>query len=1238
MQAEIFLHILFYSKYVKMKKILTISLALLFTSYIFGQQTTDYWKQVEYQQIFLPEKAETVMMPPDYIFYSLDFDAVRNHLRLAPMEGTEEARAGALHVQLPLADGGMETFRVWESPVMHPDLAERYPMIKTYAGKSIENPAHVVRFGYGPDGFHAFIPSENGGTIIERYATEQTQYYIIYPHSGFLLENIGLPKLNLIKEDIENGVLDESAFVKDGELDLRGGGDGALTERRDYLFALACTGEYGQSHGGTISSVLSTLVTATNTLNSLLERDIDVRFTLHPDNDQLVFLNPTTDPYTNGTTGGALLGQNEQILNDILGIANYDVGHVYTGSCSDVGGVVSGTVCAAGKARGVTCNFSSNVIATTLSIAAHEIMHQFAGGHTFNHCPGQGGQFSSNSAREPGSGSTILSYQGACGPSNIPGPATVQYNAGSIDQVWTYTHSQGGNICVSVTETSNHSPIVTENYNDGFYIPISTPFELEVSATDADGDALTYSWEQWNRDPSAPLGQPFGNAPTFRVYDHNPSPKRIFPRLPVILANSSEIVEILPTYSREFEFRCVVRDNVLDEGAGGVTWADVSFKATDSAGPFRVTYPNTGSEVWKAGEEVEVTWDVANTDNNLVKCQSVNIWLSTNGGNSFNHLIVAATPNDGSETITVPDLVGSSVRLRIEASNNIFFDLSNQNFKIDPATEPTYSLGISPQYQQTCVPEGSMVEVSVGSISGFDQPVLLEITGGLPANAQVEIMNNPVLPGEAAILDFNMSDVVDDGLFEVVLQAIAGADTTYKTLFFNVVFNDFSLITLDGPVNGGSDYGLLPTFTWADLPQADVYDFQLSTSPNFEPGSIVDEVFDLVDASYISDVALQESKIYYWRVRPSNECGKGDYSLSNVFQTFTTECEAKASPDVPINISGIGLPVIESEVVVLQSGIISDVNIKNLSGVHNALADLRASVVSPAGTEVVLFENICGNITAFDLNLNDQSPFEIDCPPLNGLAYKPQEPLANFIGENTLGTWKLRVAVINDIGTGGSLQSWTIEFCASVTPEHPFLLENDTVYVKPSETRVIHNYELFAGDPDDITADLKVNIINETAYGFISKNGVPLGVGDFFRFTDINEEIITYTNTDPDQDYDFFTFTITDGQGGLLGTPRFNIVIDDDAVTSVDELPFNNEMVLYPNPATDQLNINFQMPISSDATVLVSDVQGRLIAQREIRKFDQQVQLGLDGYADGIYFLSVQTDRDVMTKRFVVQR
>ncbi|MEO1258026.1 MAG: reprolysin-like metallopeptidase [Bacteroidota bacterium] len=1220
-----------------MKKILTTLLSTFFACCLFGQQVPNFWKQIGHDQVFLPEKSETVTFPNDYSIYSLDVDEMANYLRNAPAEGSEAAKAGAFQVMLPMPDGSMETFYAWESSVMHPDLAARFPMIKTYAGRSVDNPAHSTRFGLSPAGFHAVVPSKNGGAIMEPYATYQDRYYICYAHSGFLFENLGIPAIEFIK-DQEADEIEGVMLTEDDNSTKRGGGDGELAVRKDYLFVFACTGEYGQIHGGDQATVLGTLVAALNAMNGLLERDIDVRFTMHPENDKVVFTSAANDPFINANVGGALLGQNQELIDQVIGVANYDVGHVYTGPCTDVGGVVSGTVCAQGKARGVTCNFSSNVIATTLSIAAHEIMHQFSGGHTFNYCPGNEGQFSSSSAWEPGSGSTILSYQGACPGNNIPGPATIQYHAGNIEEVWNYVTIFGGAVCAHLNTSTNYSPVVTENYEDGFSIPIRTPFELEVSATDQDGDDLTYSWEQMNRSPSAPLGEPFGDAPTFRVYDHNTSPLRYFPRLPSILNNNSELVEILPTFSKNLDFRCVVRDNNVTEGAGGVTWVDVAFKATESAGPFLVTYPNTSAVEWTAGEQVEITWDVANTDNDIVRCQSVDIYLSTNGGNTFDYLLLSNTFNDGSEVVTVPELVSNNVRVKIKAANNIFFDVSNSNFSIKPAQEPFYSLQIIPEFQRSCAPETNYAAIDMNAFAGYDQPVELAIIDGLPAGAAVDFSNNPVMPGESTEAIFDMNSVSDIGLYELTLQAISDNDTSYRKMYLEVVFNDFSAMVLSGPSNGESNLGLLPDFKWTDLPQADLYDFQLSTSPLFEPESIIIEEIDLSGSTYTPDFALEENTVYYWRIRPSNICGKGDFTLKNTFQTFNTDCTARESSDVPVSISAVGLPTVESQVTVLESGIISDVNIRDLEGVHDALADLRVSVVSPEETEVVLFENICGNVSTFNLNLNDESPFDIDCPPLGGFAYRPQEPLAAFNGENTLGNWTLRVEVINTLGAGGSIQGWTIEFCANITPKHPYLVENDTIYVRPDETRVIHNYELWAADEDNAAAELSVMIVDETKHGYIARDGDPLGVGDVFKFTDINSERITYTNTNPDEDYDFFTFTVTDGGGGLFGTPKFNIVITEDAVTDVDEAIQSNEMLLYPNPANDKLNVQFNAPLQNEATLVLTDVQGKVLGQQQIQQQTDLFRIDLEGLSDGVYFMTITSADGVMTEKFIVQQ
>jgi hypothetical protein len=76
-----------------------------------------------------------------------------------------------------------------------------------------------------------------------------------------------------------------------------------------------------------------------------------------------------------------------------------------------------------------------------------------------------------------------------------------------------------------------------------------------------------------------------------------------------------------------------------------------------------------------------VKWDVAGT-NIAALAQNVRISLSTDGGQTFPTVLVASTPNDGSQAVLLPNVTTSTARIKVEAVGNYFFDVSDANFSI----------------------------------------------------------------------------------------------------------------------------------------------------------------------------------------------------------------------------------------------------------------------------------------------------------------------------------------------------------------------------------------------------------------------------------------------------------------------------------------------------------------------------------------------------------------------------
>ncbi len=438
---------------------------------------------------------ERWIVPTRYRTVALDPAALVTVLQSAPHEGSANAQVTDVILALPLPDGDFGRFRIEESPIMAPELAAKYPEIRTYRGQGIDDPAATTRFDLTPSGFHAVIHSTKGRIYIDPYSRGDVTHHVSYYTRDYSsLEASEAPRCLVTGE---HGATTEPIVTK-GVPNLPNG-----DTLKTYRTAVAATGEYTAFHSAgapTVAEGMAAIVVAMNRVNEVYERDVAIRMTLINNNDEIVYTNGATDPYTNNS-GGAMLGQNQANLDAVIGDANYDIGHVFSTGGGGVAFLEAS--CNAGvKDRGVTGLPSPDNDVFWIDFVAHELGHQWGGNHSFNGNAGAcaGGNRNPSTAYEPGSGTTIQAYAGICGAQNIQPNSDDYFHNISYQEIVNYITTGAGNNCDAPTATGNTPP--TPDAGDSFTIPISTPFELCGSATDPDGGAsLTYNWEQWNLGP-----------------------------------------------------------------------------------------------------------------------------------------------------------------------------------------------------------------------------------------------------------------------------------------------------------------------------------------------------------------------------------------------------------------------------------------------------------------------------------------------------------------------------------------------------------------------------------------------------------------------------------------------------------------------------------------------------------------------------------------------------------------
>ncbi len=138
-----------------------------------GQALKDYQANNPGQTIRVePEKGR---------IYTLNEKAIKNIFKKAPLERIElplEEQPTPVQITLPNPDGNYVVFEIVESPVMAPELAAKFPEIKTYSGYSISSHQVSVQIDYSPKGFHAQVLNYADTWYIDPYYGNKT--YISY--------------------------------------------------------------------------------------------------------------------------------------------------------------------------------------------------------------------------------------------------------------------------------------------------------------------------------------------------------------------------------------------------------------------------------------------------------------------------------------------------------------------------------------------------------------------------------------------------------------------------------------------------------------------------------------------------------------------------------------------------------------------------------------------------------------------------------------------------------------------------------------------------------------------------------------------------------------------------------------------------------------------------------------------------------------------------------------------------
>jgi len=513
---------------------------------------------------------------------------------------------------------------------------------------------------------------------------------------------------------------------------------------------------------------------------------------------------------------------------------------------------------------------------------------------------------------------------------------------------------------------------------------------------------------------------------------------------------------------------------------------------------------------------------------------------------------------------------------------------------------------------------------------------------GVPLNATVDLSNNSLNTDGTLTVTFGNLNNVDPGLYSINVNGVNGTETTTTFIELRVISavfpeNEVLPVYPSNGLTGVSSIGA--KLYWEKNNNAQTYQIEVSESPSFNT-VLFSEISN--DLSFSLET-LQPETVYYWRVKPENNCATGDFSSIYSFQTGTSNCSKTYSTS---DFSMAIIDTIPNQIAPfvpfnITENLIIDKVLVTTDITHTYVADMVISLErtsSIGSTKVVLLSNSCGEGDDINATFNDAAnplTCNTSTPAISGAIAPTNNMSLPFSGKDAFGEWKL---IVNDTydGDGGQINSASITLCTLESNTNtPSLIHSDII-VEKNTTYTITDTDIMASTASEVAKFQVFTLVVPPIKGYLEFNGAILSAGDTFNQKEISRGNITYTNTETSSFSDEFKVDILNKEKGWLP----NQIIKIREVTLSLEGNYLEGVAFWPNPVSNKLKIQFRNSDINKVSIGLFDLQGRQI----LKSFEKPKtniftkEINLQNIASGIYLLTIQQGNKRTTKKIVVSR